>query len=89
MHNEEKYQRATTLVVVEGNRPTLDKGKMKISDNANAKKSYNFKGNPLVFKETLEIEVRDGSTTEGLLKGRGRKGIAGVEETSKGRIRAT
>ena len=43
--------------IVEGNTLSHDECKRKVVDDTKTKKSYEFKENPLVKKEALEIEA--------------------------------
>jgi len=51
-------QREASSVVEEGRRLACDKGKRKVVNSIETEKSYNFKADPLVLKETLEIEAK-------------------------------
>lgn len=53
---ETTSQRAAPSTAAEGSTPTCSECKRKIVDNIEAKKSYKLKVDPLMMKETLEIE---------------------------------
>ena len=52
-----KSQQVAPSTVVEGSRPVCDKCKRKVVDITKAEHSCKFKVDPLVMKETLEIEA--------------------------------
>lgn len=47
----------STIAIVEGIMPACDKCKRKFVDNIEVEPSYNFKEDPLMTKETLEIKA--------------------------------
>lgn len=52
-----KSQGATPSAIAKGSRLACDKCKRKVVDIAKAEKSFKFKVDPLVMKETLEIKA--------------------------------